>query len=117
MLRQILIAFISFAVLLPDCPGQTARPVEPAMISAATINSEVSDFLDKEVLAHLDEIKSYDPPPAKVFIAHTTGEYTWGNFMYALGSYAHLSGKLTTGSHDLAREVGEIGLLEYRLNC
>ena len=26
-----------------------------------------------------------------------------------------MSGKQTVGSHDVAREVGEIGLLEYRL--
>lgn len=35
--------------------------------------------------------------------------------MYALGTYARLSGRRSVGSHDLAREVGEIGLLEYRL--
>ena len=87
----------------------------PAAVETSTLNREVSDFLDKEVLAHLDEIKSYNPPPNKIFNAGTTGEYTWGNFMYALGAYAHLTDKQTVGSHDLAREVGEIGLLEYRL--
>jgi len=65
--------------------------------------------------AHLNDIKSYDPAPDKVFSAGTTGEYTWGSFMNAVGAYAAMSGKRTLGNHDLAREVGQIGLLEYRL--
>jgi hypothetical protein len=65
--------------------------------------------------AHLNDIKSYDPAPDKVFSAGTTGEYTWGSFMNAVGAYAAMSGKSTLGHHDLAREVGQIGLLEHRL--
>ena len=67
------------------------------------------------MLAHLDDIKSYNPPPDKVFAAGTTGEYTWGSFMNAVGAYAAMSGRRTLGKHDLAREVGQAGLLEYRL--
>src|SRR5262249_51243469 len=72
-------------------------------------------FLEKEFAAHLDEIKSYDPAPEKVFNAGTTGEYTWGSFANAVGAYAALSGQRTLRNHDLAREVAQIGLLEYRL--
>ena len=60
--------------------------------------------------AHLNDIKSYDPAPDKVFPAGTTGEYTWGSFMNAVGAYAAMSGKRTLGDRDLAREVGQIGL-------
>ncbi|MEK6337712.1 MAG: hypothetical protein AABM67_22555 [Acidobacteriota bacterium] len=67
------------------------------------------------MLAHLNDIKSYNPPPDKVFNAGATGEYTWGSFMNAVGAYAALSGKHSLGAHDLAREVGQIGLLEHRL--
>src|SRR2546428_10336175 len=67
------------------------------------------------MLAHLDDIKSYNPPPDKVFAAGTTGEYTWGSFMNAVGAYASLRENRTLAGHDLAREVGQIGLLEYRL--
>ena len=35
--------------------------------------------------------------------------------MNAVGAYAALRGKRTLGTHDLAREIGQIGLLEYRL--
>lgn len=115
MFRHFLISIIALVTLLPVCSAQTTSPSEPSTIAASTLDREVRDFLDKELLAHLDEIKSYDPPPGKVFSSQTTGEYTWGNFMYALGTYGALSGKKSVGSHDLSREVGEIGLLEYRL--
>ena len=55
------------------------------------------------------------PPPERVFSAGTTGEYTWGTFMNAVGAYAALSGKRQLAGRDLAHEVGEIGLLEKRL--
>jgi hypothetical protein len=44
-----------------------------------------------------------------------TGEYTWGTFMNALGAYAALSKNQRLADRELAREVGRIGLLEYRL--
>ncbi|HEY6046007.1 MAG TPA: hypothetical protein VIU65_05345, partial [Pyrinomonadaceae bacterium] len=100
-------------VLASSIAAQRSRT--SATVETSSLNREVTAFLDKEILAHLDEIKSYNPPPEKIFNAGTTGEYTWGNFMYALGAYAHLSEKQTVGGHDLAREVGQIGLLEYRL--
>lgn len=115
MLRHFLISLIAVATLLPVCSAQTTGLSKPSTIVASSLDKEVRDFLDRELLAHLDEIKTYDPPPAKVFNLQTTGEYTWGNFMYALGTYAGLAGKQSVGRHDLAREVGEIGLLEYRL--
>jgi hypothetical protein len=115
MTRQFLIALILLATSLPSGQTQTARSAKPAAVAASSLNGEITDFLDKEVLAHLDEIKSYDPAPGRIFNAQTTGEYTWGTFMYALGAYASLSGKRKAGDHDLAREVGQIGLLEYRL--
>src|ERR1700704_5755418 len=97
------------------CNAQPARSVAPAIVERSLLDREITDFLDKEMAAHLNDIKSYDPAPDKVFAAGTTGEYTWGSFMNAVGAYAALTGKRTLGKHDLAREVGQIGLLEYRL--
>src|SRR6266480_7074437 len=91
--------------------GQTIRTT----IKTSSLNREIANFLDQEMLAHLDDIKSYNPPPDKVFAAGTTGEYTWGSFMNAVGAYAAMSGNRTLGTHDLAREVGQVGLVEYRL--
>ena len=77
---------------------QRKPPVRPkaSTIAASSLDSEVRDFLDRELTAHLDEIKSYDPAPGKVFNAGTTGEYTWGTFMYALGAYAQSLGQANT---------------------
>src|SRR3989441_849654 len=91
--------------------AQTSRTT----IETSSLDREITNFLDQEMLAHLDDIKSYNPPPDKVFAAGTTGEYTWGSFMNAVGAYAAMSGKRTLGKHDLAREVGQVGLVEYRL--
>src|SRR6185503_21300073 len=99
MLRNSLISLILLVISLSVCSAQTARPSAPSTIAASSLDKEVREFLDKELLAHLDEIKSYDPAPGKVFNSQTTGEYTWGNFMYALGTYARMSGKQTVGSH------------------
>src|SRR5436190_15667587 len=115
MRRLFLCAIVCLIVAAPLVNSQGVRSPQPAAISSPVLDREIRDFLAREMLAHLDEIKSYNPPPAKIFTAETTGEYTWGNFMYALGGYTRLFDKRNAGRHDLAREVGEIGLLEYRL--
>jgi hypothetical protein len=118
------IAFCAFgagvvllALLLFTTPasGQAARSPNPASIETSSFDKEVKDFFTKEMTAHLDDIKSYDPAPEKVFGAGATGEYTWGSFMNSVGAFAALTEKNKLGNHDLAREVGQIGLLEYRL--
>ncbi len=110
---------LSIALLLPqflpETQAQTARPPKPALVEASVVRDEVTNFLTTEMAAHLGDIKSYEPAPDKVFGAATTGEYTWGTFMNAVGAYAKLSGKRALAGRDLAREVGQIGLLEYRL--
>jgi hypothetical protein len=103
----------SLAVIAqPASRGPTASH---ALVSAETLRSEVTSFLDQELAAHLSDIKSLNPAPDKVLGAGTTGEYSWGTFMRAVGAYAELTGKRTLAGRDLAREVGQIGLLEYRL--
>ncbi|HYJ46540.1 MAG TPA: hypothetical protein VEV81_07985, partial [Pyrinomonadaceae bacterium] len=99
--------------LLPH--GAAAQSPPPATVKTEDLSREVTDFLEKEVAAHLGDIKSLDPPPDKVVGSGATGEYTWGTFMRALGAYAELSGKRTLAGRDIAHEVGQIGLLEYRL--
>src|SRR5260370_15806092 len=88
--------------------AQPARSISPSIVATSSLNREITDFLDKEMLAHLDDIKSYDPAPDKVFAAGATGEYTWGSFMNAVGAYAAMSGRRTLGRHNLAAEVGQI---------
>lgn len=116
MLRTLSLSIVLLlAQLLPAAQAQTAGEAKPSQVEAAVVRGEVTDFLTKEVAAHLSDIKSYEPPPDKVFGAGASGEYTWGTFMNAVGAYAALSGQRTLAGRDLAREVGQIGLLEYRL--
>jgi hypothetical protein len=111
------IVLLTLLLLLaaPAASGQADRLPEFTTIQTASFDKEVIDFFTQEMAAHLNEIKSYDPAPAKVFEAGTTGEYTWGSFMNSVGAYAALTQKSKLGDHDLARDVGQVGLLEYRL--
>ena len=95
--------------------AQPARSAPPSTVQTASFDKEVIDFFTSELTAHLNQIKSYDPAPEKVFAAATTGEYTWGSFMNSVGAVAALTQRSKLGDHDLAREVGQVGLLEYRL--
>jgi hypothetical protein len=94
--------------------ASNAQPAR-ASIDTQSFDKEVIAFFTQEMTAHLNEIKSYDPAPDKVFAAGTTGEYTWGSFANSVGAFAALIESRNLGGHDLAREVGQVGLLEYRL--
>jgi hypothetical protein len=104
-----------FVPALQPCAAQSARSSAPASIETSSFDREVTDFFTQEMTAHLNEIKSYDPAPSKIFGAGATGEYTWGSFMNSVGAYAALTERSKLDDHDLAREVGQVGLLEYRL--
>jgi hypothetical protein len=95
--------------------AQPASSATPSTIQTASFDKEVMDFFTQEMTAHLNQINSYDPAPESVFAAGTTGEYTWGSFMNSVGAVAALTERSKLGEHDLAREVGQVGLLEYRL--
>lgn len=84
-------------------------------INTAELNLEIKEFLGRELAAHLSAIESLDPPPDKIYGAGTTGEFSWGTFMRAVAAYAELTGESSLAGRDLAREVAQIGLLEYRL--
>ncbi|HEV7744701.1 MAG TPA: hypothetical protein VGO56_06875 [Pyrinomonadaceae bacterium] len=113
--------FLKLAVLLSIllssgiANAQSAASPEPASIETSSFDKEVTDFFTLEMTAHLNEIQSYNPAPDKVFGAGATGEYTWGSFMNSVGAFAALTGRNKLGNRDLAREVGQVGLLEYRL--
>lgn len=113
--------FLKLAVLLfillssGVANAQRVASSASAVVETSSFDKEVVDFFTRELTAHLNQIKSYDPAPDKVFAAVTTGEYTWGSFMNSVGAVAALTERSKLGDHDLAREVGQIGLLEYRL--
>ena len=83
-------------------------------VSSASFREEVNTFLGKELAAHLAAIKSLDPPPERILSVPTTGEYSWGTFMRSLAAYADTTGNRELAGRDLAKWVGQIGLIESR---
>src|SRR6266852_6239986 len=118
MVASLTILLVLALLLVLTTPIYSAAQIQPAIsrsVRSAELDAEVKEFLSKELALHLADIKSYDPPPDKVLGGGATGEYTWGTFMNALGAYAALSQNQRLADRELAREVGRIGLLEYRL--
>ena len=83
-------------------------------VSTATLREDVNTFLGKELAVHLAAIKSLDPPPDRVLGVPTTGEFSWGTFMRSLAAYAESTGQRELAERDLAKWVGQIGLIESR---
>jgi len=83
-------------------------------VTTASLRDEVNTFLGKELAAHLAAIKSLDPPPDRILGVPTTGEYSWGTFMRSLAAYAETTGNRELAGRDLAKTVGQIGLIESR---
>src|SRR3989442_3539642 len=118
MVASLTVLLVLALLLVLTTPIHSAAQIQPAIsrsVRPAELDAEVKEFLSKELALHLADIKSYDPPPDKVLGGGATGEYTWGTFMNALGAYAALSKNQRLADRELAREVGRIGLLEYRL--
>jgi hypothetical protein len=104
--------------LLGNMTAGTAVAQSPAalaaMVETTTLRAEVNDFLAKELAVHLSDIKTLDPPPERVVGALTTGEFSWGTFMYALARYAETTGQHELAGRSLAKWVGQIGLIEAK---
>jgi hypothetical protein len=83
-------------------------------VTTASLRDEVNTFLGKELAAHLSAINSLDPPPDRILGVPTTGEYSWGTFMRSLAAYAETTGNRELAGRDLAKWVGQIGLIESR---
>ena len=87
---------------------------QASTVTTASLRDEVNTFLGKELGAHLSAIKSLDPPPDQILGVPTTGEYSWGTFMRSLAAYAETTGNRELAGRDLAKWVGQIGLIESR---
>ncbi len=94
--------------------AQSSVTANTKTVAAADLHKEVNDFLAKELSAHLSDIKTLQPPPARVVGTPTTGEFSWGTFMYALARYANTTGQRELAGRDLAKLVGQIGLIEAK---
>src|ERR1700758_830989 len=83
-----LIPLAAFALLgaVHSCEAQATA--DSTQIKTADLNKEIQDFLARQVGAHVEDIKTLDPPPDHVVGALTTGEFSWGTFMRALAAYS-----------------------------
>ncbi|HEX8117266.1 MAG TPA: hypothetical protein VF521_08340, partial [Pyrinomonadaceae bacterium] len=118
MPRASLLLLLTFSLLAPPAGAAGRRAAalkEGGTVDAVALGEEVKVFIGAELAAHLADIKSLDPPPERVLGAGSGGEYTWGTWARALAAYAEMSGARELAGRDLARTVGEVGLLEYRL--
>jgi hypothetical protein len=89
-----------------------APPDKP--VSTTELNAEVRDFMAREIAAHFGNIKTFNPPPDRVFNGLTVGDFSWGSFARALAAQADIGGNRTIAGKDTARAIAEIGLIEAR---
>ena len=104
---------LGVAVLLtipPWCMAQATQ--ESAPIKTADLDKEIRDFLSREMVAHVADIKSLDPPPKRVVGALTTGEFSWGTFTRTLAAYSDFAGTRTVAGRDVVPMVAQMGLIE-----
>jgi hypothetical protein len=87
---------------------------QASTVTTASLRDDVNTFLGKELAAHVSAIKSLDPPPDQILGVPTTGEFSWGTFMRSLAAYAETTGNRELAGRDLAKLVGQIGLIESR---
>lgn len=102
------------ASLSGSAVSQTSLVSHAPVVSTTTLRNDVNDFLEKELAAHLGAIKTLDPVPDRVLGVPTTGEFSWGTFMRSLAAYSDTTGKRELAGKDLAKTVGQIGLIEAR---
>jgi hypothetical protein len=81
-------------------------------IQTSELDRQVRDFLEREVTAHVSDIKTLDPPPDRVVGALTTGEFSWGTFMRTLAAYSQFSETKTIAGHDVPQMIGKMARVE-----
>ena len=99
-------------LLVSETAAHGSRDGATDEVRAADLHADVQAFLEKELAAHLGAIESVSPPPDRVLGVATSGEFSWGTFMRSLAAYADASGKRQLAGRDIAKWVGQIGLVE-----
>src|SRR5467141_1782974 len=87
-------------------------PPDKRQIQTSELDQQIRDFLQKEVAAHVSDIKTLDPPPDRVLGALTTGEFSWGTFVRTLGAYSEFAGAKTIAGHDIPQMIGKMAQIE-----
>src|SRR5258705_1793117 len=81
-------------------------------VRTAELDREIRDFLQREITAHVADIKSLEPPPDRVFGALTTGEFSWGTFMRTLGDYSAFAATNRIAGRDIPPMIGKMAQIE-----
>jgi hypothetical protein len=113
---KLIASSLTFVLLLTSAsvvtPQPRVRTESIPLIKTSDLRSEVNEFLGRELAAHLGAIKTLSPAPDRVLGVPTTGEFSWGTFMRSLAAYAETTGNRELAGRDLAKWVGQIGLIE-----
>lgn len=100
------------ALLGGSCGSSAQTRIDASQISTSELHRQVQSFLEREVTAHVADIKTLDPPPDRVVGALTTGEFSWGTFMRTLGAYSEFAGTKTLAGHELPQMIGKMAQIE-----
>ena len=104
---------LSFAaILFVSCDSFAQTHADASQIPTSELDRQIRDFLQREVTAHVTDIATLDPPPDRVVGALTTGEFSWGTFMRALGAYSQFAGTKTIANHDVPQMIGKMARIE-----
>jgi hypothetical protein len=109
------IAFIplaTFALLGAAHSCEVQATADSTQIKTADLNKEIQDFLARQVSAHVEDIKTLDPPPDRVVGALTTGEFSWGTFMRVLAAYSAFAHTQTVAGHDVVPMIAKMAPIE-----
>ena len=109
------IAFIplaTFALLGAAHSCEVQATADSTQIKTADLNKEIQDFLARQVSAHVEDIKTLDPPPDRVVGALTTGEFSWGTFMRVLAAYSVFAHTQTVAGHDVVPMIAKMAPIE-----
>src|SRR5258708_7959802 len=106
------IALTLAAVLFVHCDSFAQTQPDAPQIQTSTLKQQIRDFLQREVGAHVADIRTLDPPPDRVVGALTAGEFSWGTFMRTLGAYSEFAGTRTIANHDVPQMIGKMAQIE-----
>src|ERR1700676_5581222 len=96
------------ALLCVNCDSLAQTRADAPQIQTSELDQQIREFLQREVTAHISDIKSLNPPPDHVVGALTTGEFSWGTFMRTLGVYSEFAGLKTIAGHDVPQMIGNM---------
>src|SRR5258708_1607551 len=99
-------------LLCVRCDSLAQTTADASQIQTSELDQQIRDFLQKEVTAHVFDIKTLDPPPDRVVGALTTGEFSWGTFMRTLGAYSEFAGAKTIAGRDVAQMIRKMAQIE-----